>query len=221
MHIAGIATLLTLLQAPLAVTETQGKWLVAFTVVLTIAVLIQTAVLAAMGFVVIKLLAKVNEITAKLETKIWPLVDTARDVVNDTVPKVKRVTTNIADTSDVYRAKLAEIDTLITETSKVYRAKVAEADSFLNDAAAKAKRQSDRVDGIVSEALTSAESAASKVERTVTSPFRHGAAVIAGVKASAEKLVENFSKKPASQQPKPVAFEGDTVYTGLEDDYHA
>lgn len=204
MHTFSTSLPLTLLQAPYAMTDTQGKWLVAFTVLLTIAVLIQTAVLGAMGFMVVKLLGKVTELTSKLETKVWPLMDSARDLVNDSVPKIKRVTTNIADTSDVYRAKIAEIDT------------------FLSDTTEKAKRQTDRMDTMVSDALTTAGSAVGKVEHTVMSPFRQTAAVMAGIKASAEKLVENFSGTGKKRNtPKPVAFEGDSIYTGLEDDYHA
>lgn len=238
MHISPMAFPLTLLQAPYGMTDSQVTWLIVFTALVAVAVLIQAVALGAMAFMVVKLLGKVTELTSKLETKVWPLMDTARDLVNDSVPKIKRVTNNIADTSDLYRAKVTEIDSLITDTSKVYRAKMAEVDALvtdtgkmyrskmteidtlITDAAEKAKKQSDRVDGMVSTVLTTAGSAVDRVEHTVKAPFRQGAAVITGIKTAAEQLIHNFSGKK-TVTPQPVAFEGDSVYTGLEDDYHA
>lgn len=198
--IHGIASL-ALLQAPYGMTEGQTHWLIAFTLLTAVAVLIQAVALGAMAFMVVKLLKQVTELTGKLENKVWPLMDKTRQVVDDLVPKIQRVTENVAETSDVYRAKLAEIDSLVTDTAN------------------KVKKQSDRLDEMVSSTLTTAGNVAHRVETAVLTPVRQGAALLSGIRAAAETLAHNYSK--STRTPKPVAFEGESIYTGKEDDYHA
>ncbi len=201
MHFFSSIVCLGLIQGSLGMTQGQTHWLITFTFLTAIAVLIQAIALGAMAFMVVKLLKQVTDITSKLETKVWPLMDKTRDVVNDLVPKIQRVTDNVAETSDVYRAKLAEIDSLVTDTAQ------------------KVKKQSDRVDSMISATLTSAGSVVERVEHVVLTPVRQGGAILSGIKAAAESLANHYSRKPTT--PKPVAFEGESVYTGMEDDYHA
>ncbi len=224
MHIAFAPLPLAMLQSPYGMTDSQVHWLIIFTALTAIAVLVEALALGAIAIVVVKLLGTITVLTAELKPKIYPLMDQAkeisvkvnditgkvnemtshvRDVVADTTPKVKRVTTNIADTSDVYRAKLAEIDALVTDT------------------ATKAKRQTDRVENLVSSTLSNAGKVASKVEDVVLTPVHQASAIWSAIKATTESLVTSYSKSAVKPIPKPVAFEGDNIYTGLEDDYHA
>lgn len=224
MHIASLP--LAFLQAPAGMTDSQVHWLITFTALSAIAVLIEAIALGAIAVVVVKLIGQITVLTAELKPKIYPLMDQAksisvkvneitgkvndmtthvRDVVADTTPKVKRVTTNIAETSDVYRAKLAEIDDLVTDTAN------------------KAKRQTERVDNFVSSTISTAGKVAGRVEDVVLTPVHQASALWSAIKATTESLVSSYSKPTAKkpQVPEPVAFEGDNIYTGLEDDYHA
>ena len=45
--------------------------------------------------------------------------------------------------------------------------------------------------------------------------------LVSGTKAGLETLISRFTPKKRSATPAPVAFEGESVYTGYEDDYHA
>ncbi len=231
---------LAMLQTPTGMTDSQVHWLIAFTACTAIAVLVEALALGAIAVVVVKLINQVLKLTAELKPKVYPMIDSARDLVtqtapkvrdlvNDTVPKVKRVTTNIADTSDVYRAKVAQVDAFITDTTE------------------KAKRQSDRVDGMVTEGLTSAGQVAGNIQNAVMTPVRQVGGIITSLRANIERFTQKSVAATAAAQaaaselyrqeakgsrvrsagagtsrtPKPVAFEGESVYTGLEDDYHA
>lgn len=206
---------LALVQAP-SYTMSDGQFhtLLWFTGLIAFWLFLQAVALVAVAFMVVKLLRTVNELTTRVESKalaitdrfegkLYPLLDNFQDLMNDTVPKIKRVTESIADTTDVYRAKLAQVDALITDTTT------------------KARRQSDRVDGMVTSTLNAAGSVVGKVEHAVMTPVRQAGAVISGIRAAATRLAEEYAQPSRSKTPKPVAFEGENIYTGLEDDYHA
>lgn len=209
-------------------TDSQAHYLLIFAGVQTVAILLGFLALAVMGFAVARLIKTVTELTAEAKGKVYPILEnvhkisdkvadissTARDVAADTAPKIKRVTTNIAETSDVYRARLAEVDSLVADTT------------------AKARRQSDRVDAAVTSAVDKTHSVVdATIQRTqhlldalgnaVSVPVKQMSGLVHGAKSGIETLIEKFSPKRTPKAPKPVAFEGESVYTGYEDDYHA
>ncbi len=198
-------------------TEHQSTYLLAYTGVVAFAILIQGIALVILALAAAKLMKQVAELTVEAKGKVYPILESVRDitakgqdiaevarnVVRDTEPKIKRVTTNIADTSDVYRAKVAQVDALITDT------------------AGKAQRQSDRVDSIVTNAITKTSETATHIGSAILMPIRQMSGLVSGAKTSIESLISQFRPKSKPATPKPVAFEGDSVYTGYEDDYHA
>ncbi|WP_419806111.1 hypothetical protein [Terriglobus sp.] len=213
MHAATSA--LALFQAPTyTMSDGQFHTLLWFTGLIAFWLLLQAAALVAVAFMVVKLLRTINEFTTRIEAKtlaitdrfegkLYPLVDNFQDLMNDTVPKIKRVTESIADTTDVYRAKLAQVDALISDTT------------------GKAKRQSDRIDGMVTTTLNTAGSVVGRVENAVLAPVRQAGAFFSGIRAAATRLVDEYGHPTHAKTPKPVAFEGENIYTGLDDDYHA
>ena len=198
-------------------TEHQSTYLLAYTGVVAFAILIQGIALVILALAAAKLMKQVAELTIEAKGKVYPILESVRDitakgqdiaevarnVVRDTEPKIKRVTTNIADTSDVYRAKVAQVDALITDTT------------------GKAQRQSDRVDSIVTNAITRTSETAANIGNAVLLPIRQMSGILSGAKVGIESLIAQFTSKPKPAAPKPVAFEGESIYTGYEDDYHA
>lgn len=196
-------------------TEHQSTYLLAYTGVVAFAILIEAIAVIILAFAAAKLMKQVTELTHEAKGKIYPILESVRDitekgqeialvarnVVADSEPKIKRVTTNIAETTDVYRAKLAQVDTLITDTAN------------------KAHKQTARVDDLISSTLAKTENIATSVQNAVLAPIRQASGIFEGIKAGVESLLhKSLSDRKA---PKPVAFEGDSVYTGFEDDYHA
>lgn len=195
-------------------TEHQSTYLLLFTGIVAFALVLIGAAVLVLALAAARLLKQIGELTAEAKGKVYPILESVRDItekgqhiaevarniVADTEPKIKRVTTNFADTSDVYRAKVAEVET------------------FLTDATQKAHRQSDRVDSMVSSALNRTGEIATNLQHAVASPFIKTAGLFSGAKTALETLLHRESK-PAT--PRPVAFEGESVYTGYEDEYHA
>ena len=199
-------------------TEHQSTYLLVYTGIVAFAILIQGIALVVLALAAAKLMKQVAELATEAKGKVYPILESVRDisakgqdiaevarnVVRDTEPKIKRVTTNIADTSDVYRAKVAQVDSLITDTTT------------------KAQRQSDRVDAIVTNAITKTGETATNIGNAILSPVRHMSGLVNGAKTSIESLIAQFMpKKKKTPVPAPVAFKGESIYTGYEDDYHA
>ena len=202
-------------------TEHQSTYLLAYTGVVAFAILIQAVAIIILALAAAKLMKQVAALTDEAKGRVYPILESVRDisvkgqhiveiarnVALDTEPKIKRVTTNIADTSDVYRAKVAEVSGLITDTT------------------GKAQRQSARVDDMVTNAIARTGEIASNVQHAILAPVRQVSGFFSGAKAGLGSLLHQFSSAPSGSSsrraPKPVAFEGDSVYTGLEDDYHA
>jgi len=201
-------------------TEHQSQYLLVYTALVAVAVLIEAIALGALAFAMAKLIRQISILTEEAKGKVYPLIDTvhqlteksldiadiAHDVVEDASPKIKHVINNVAETSDVYRAKVAEVDALITDTTQ------------------KAKRQSDRVDGMVTGVITRTGEVAGHIQHAIMQPAKQMAGIINGAKTTIESLLGQFgpkSRPTKPRTPKPVAFEGESVYTGLEDDYHA
>ena len=90
---------------------------------------------------------------------------------------------------------------------------------MISDTAVKARRQSDRVDGMVTDVLDKTTEVTHTVAHAIMVPVKQMAGLVSGAKVGIEALIANFTPKPKA--PKPVAFEGESIYTGYEDDYHA
>src|SRR3978361_1090538 len=107
-------------------TEHQSTYLLAYTGVVAFAILIQGIALVILALAAAKLMKQVADLTTEAKGKVYPILESVRDitakgqdivakaqdiaevarnVVRDTEPKIIRVTSNIADTSDVYRDK--------------------------------------------------------------------------------------------------------------------
>jgi methyl-accepting chemotaxis protein len=199
--------------------ESQAHYLLIYTGLVAVAVLIEAIALGALAFATAKLIKQIAVVTDEAKVKVYPILDsvkeiakradeitvTAKDALNETVPKIHRITNNFAETSDVYRAKVAEVDSLVS------------------DATLKARRQTERVDDLVTGAITRTGEAASSLQHALMVPVRQISGIVNGTKAGIESLVSQFAPKAkrAGKTPRPVAFEGDSVYTGYEDDYHA
>jgi uncharacterized protein YoxC len=201
-----------------AMTEEQAHYLLIYVAIISFSFLVAAVMLIAVGVGVIKLMKQITASTAEAKGKMYPLLDrfegiaakterltaSAEAILADAQPKIERITTNLAQTSDVYRSKVAEVDALITDTTT------------------KARHQSDRVDDMISTALTRTGEISANIHHAVMTPVRQLSGILNGAKASIDTLVHNFAPKPGKLKTrKPVAFEGESVYTGLEDDYHA
>ena len=191
-------------------TEAQAHLLLIFVGIIAVAALIQFIALAAMGVALARFFADAKTLVDEAKGKFYPMAETihrlattTEGIVDDAAPKVRRITSNIADTSDVYRAKVGQIDTFITETTT------------------KARKQRDRVDAAATHLMDRTEEITTSVQNGFMAPFRQVAGIIGGLRAGIETLIRSEQEPTTPRVPKPRAFQGDNIYTGLEDDYHA
>ena len=208
-------------------TESQAHTLLIYSGIQTVAILIGFIGLGVMGFAVARLIKVVTELTAEAKGKVYPILEnvhhisdkvadistTARDMTADAAPKLKRVTQNIAETSDVYRARLADVDALVQDTTAKARAQSDRVDAAMTSAVR-------RTHGIVDTTLERTQNLVDSLHHAIYAPVHQISSLFSGAKAGFETLIENFTKTEP-KTPKPVAFEGESVYTGYEDDYHA
>jgi len=126
-----------------------------------------------------------NATTAELTGKVLPLIDVATEMsrtgqalLNDTAPKVKRITDSLVDASDT-----------LAETSKAARSAVQQFDTTIVDINVRTRQQVARVDGMVTSALTATIEAVETISRGLRIPTQKIVAAAGQAKAFAEGLL--------------------------------
>jgi len=159
--------------------------LIAFVAVTSIAVVLQTLILAGMYFSTRKLSEHMQQLAAKVETDVLPLAFKLRAVVDESAPKLQSVLTDVAETSSLVRAKAGEAVTAVLAVARTQAA----------NAGALAERTIQRVDH-----------AAASVQHAVSSPMRHFSALIGGIAAGAGQLVGAHKSQRTKTVPKEETF---------------
>jgi methyl-accepting chemotaxis protein len=157
--------------------------LIAFVAVTSVAVVLQTLILAGMYFSIRKMGERMEALSRRVEEQALPLVEKVRGMVDESAPKIQMVVTNLAETSTLVRKQAGQIDEAVTEIVGIARAQAGRADEL-------ATRTMQRVD------LT-----AERLQHTVNSPMRHLSALMEGVTAGLGVLVsgrKSQSSKAAS-----------------------
>jgi len=162
--------------------------LIAFVAVTSIAVVLQTLILAGMYFSTRKLSEHMQQLAAMVETEVLPLAFKLRAVVDESAPKLQSVLTDVAETSSLVRAKAGELDEAVTAVLAVARTQAANAGVL-------AERTIQRVDH-----------AAASVQHAVSSPVRHFSALIEGIAAGAGQLMGAHKGQRAKTVPKEETF---------------
>ena len=143
-----------------------AKLLMVFIGVVALSMALQAIVqisISLKGFKAIKDMAATAE---ELKQKVLPLIDTstavarsAQALLHETTPKVRRITDNLVETSNV-----------LVSTGNVVRASVVQIDKTVSDANMRTQRQVARVDGMVTAALTTTAEVMDTVERGIRVP---------------------------------------------------
>jgi uncharacterized protein YoxC len=125
-----------------------------------------------------------NATTAELTGKVLPLIEVATEMsktgqalLQDTAPKVKRITDSLVDASDT-----------LAETSKAARSAVQQFDTTIVDINVRTRQQVARVDGMVTSALTATVEAVETISRGLRVPTQKIVAAAGQAKLFAEGL---------------------------------
>ena len=139
--------------------------LIAFIAVTSVAVVLQTLILAGMFFSTRKMGQRIEALSTKVEEQVLPLVEKVRGIVDESAPQIQTVITNLTETSNLVRAQAGQIDETVTEIVSIARTQAGNAGEL-------AERTMQRVDH-----------AAGTVHNAVTAPLRQLSALVEGLVA--------------------------------------
>jgi hypothetical protein len=162
--------------------------LIAFIAVTSVAVVLQTLILAGMYASSRKMGKRIEALSTRVEEQVLPLVEKVRGIVDESAPMVQTVIANLAETSKLVRAQAGQIDEAVTEIVGIARTQVA-------NAAVLADRTMQRVDH-AEEAL----------HRAVTSPMRRLSALAEGVVAGFGEFVGKRKGRGDKKVPSDEMF---------------
>ena len=118
-------------------------------------------------------------IAEELHTRATPIINTAEELIRETLPKVKTISDNFVDVSHVVREKAHQFEATLTDVN-----------STVTDVNKKAKAQAARVDSMVSTALTATGALAEMIHQGIRTPVREAVGVVNGFKAGIDVLLK-------------------------------
>lgn len=145
--------------------------LIAFIGVTSVAVVLQTVMLAGMYRASRKTGERIHALTNQVNEKVLPLVDKVRGIVDESAPAIQTAVANLTETSTLVREKAGLISENVTEIVAMARSRAGQADIL-------ADRTMQRVD------LTAAA-----VQQAVLSPVRRLSALAEGLAAGVGQYV--------------------------------
>ena len=144
-------------------TMNQSTLLTVFIAVTAVAVVLQTLILAGVSIAVLKMAKRMQALQSRVNDQVLPMMEKARTLVDESVPKLQIVVTNLTESSGVIRAQVEKIDGVVTQIVENVRT------------------QASRIDVLTTRTLERVDSAAATVQHTVTSPIRRIGGVLEGV----------------------------------------
>lgn len=150
--------------------------------VIAVAVVLQTLILAGVGITVLKLGKRMEAMHAKVNDQVLPMVEKARTLVDQSIPKLETVVNNITESSAVVRSQADKIDGAVTQVVETVR------------------KQAERIDLMTTRTLERVDSTAATVQNTVTTPIRRIGGVLEGVIAGVGKFAGRGRKETRTAQ---------------------
>ncbi len=143
--------------------------LLALTIIVGVGVLIFVVVLLMLAGTILHTRKRFHQILDHYEKEIAPhlapMVKCARSLVDDLSPKLKHVTPNMVEVSDILRSEAQHITV------------------SLSDMVERTHQQAARVDHIVSSTLNGIGHATAAVQEGITAPLRHLSGMLDGLRA--------------------------------------
>jgi methyl-accepting chemotaxis protein len=163
-----------------------SKLLIVFIGLVAVSMFVQAIVTISVSLKAAKAMKDISATIDEFKTKALPLIDSAMDMghtahqlIHDTAPKVRLITDNLVETSNVVRHSAQEFDKTIA------------------DANIRTQRQVARVDGMVTAALTTTVEVVQTINDGIRGPIQKAAAIIAQGKTALEGVLARFKSMSA------------------------
>jgi hypothetical protein len=147
------------------------RLLMIFVGVVAISMFTQAVVVIVAAIGATKTQKRVLAIAEEFRIRATPIIDRAEDLVKETLPKIRTISDNLVEASEVVKAKAHEFDSTLTDVNQKTKAQVA------------------RVDGMVSTALTATGALAEMIHKGIRTPVVEVVGVINGFKAGIDVLM--------------------------------
>jgi len=158
-------------------------WLMVFSMVAAVALVIQVAILTALFFEMRQTNRKVNALVTDLQTRVGPILTRVQILLEDTQPKISNM---VADASHiVYLA----------------RGQAQKVDRVLTDAADRLRGQLNHADRILTGALETVEDAGSHLRSSFWRPMQKASALVQGFKVGID-LLRSRRKSSGGDEPR-------------------
>jgi hypothetical protein len=144
----------------------------------TLAVVLQTLILAGLYFAVRKSTAKMEALASEVTSKALPTMETVQSMLVEIRPKLDVMTVNLQESSTLVRNQLARLDATLTDALDRARLQVIRADELLN-------RTMDKV-----------EETSDVVHKTVISPLRQVNGLMSAISTGVEVFLGQKRRQP-------------------------
>jgi hypothetical protein len=141
-----------------------------FAVAVAVGVLLQACVLLGMFIAFRKTVQHAKEVSDKVNQHLVPALATARNLLEDISPKIKVATANLVEASYTVKAQVDCVERTVQYTTTI------------------AKAQVDRVDEMATAVLDGVTQATAAVQHGISTPLRHVAGVLNGLRAGFDVL---------------------------------
>jgi hypothetical protein len=175
MNVMGIALLLQ--GSDFSLPGSNNNLMIAFLCLLAVAVLLQAFVLLAMAIGARKTQKKMVEMIENFGTRLNPLLDTTRVLLDDTAPKVRIITTNIAQASYILREQAEEV-----------RGAMGEVRGTVGELNKRVRGRIVLVDEMIGAGLITLDRAVSSVQEGILGPMRQLNGLLAGLRTGFDVL---------------------------------
>ena len=139
-------------------------WIIAFFAIATIAIVMQTLILAGMYRAFKETSTELRRVVGDLHRKIDPILGRINRVLENSEDKITNIVTDAAEMTRLARGQAQKVDRVVTEALERMRAQIIRADVILTDT------------------LEAIEDAGLKLRRSVLGPLQQASAVLRGIK---------------------------------------
>jgi hypothetical protein len=153
-------------------------WLMIFSIVAAIALVVQGAMLIALFFEIRETNKKVNGLVTDLHTRIGPILTRAQILLDDTQPKISNMVADAAHIVYLTRGQAQKVDRVLT------------------DATDRLRGQLNHVDRILTATLESLEDAGAQFKSSVWRPMQKASAIVQGIKVGLDLLRSRRARRP-------------------------
>lgn len=174
-----------------------NRLILIFIVLLAVVILGMGIVLLVVAVKAMKMAKDLAATAEEFKTRMLPLLDvaaevgrTSRDLLAETAPKLKVITTNFVDASETLKA-----------TSRTAKSVVEHCDATIADANLRAQKQVARVDGMVTATLNTTAEVVEAIGQGLKAPAQRIAAFAGQARSFAENFVAKVRARRAAAEP--------------------